>query len=337
MSIKVVKPGLLTTVQDLGRYGHQQEGVIVSGAMDTLALRIANLLVSNPENAPALEATLQGPALYFEQDQLVALTGADMAPSVNNEPVHMWRPLLVRAGSTLVMKNAREGCRSYIAFSGGIQVPYILGSASTYLRAGFGGYHGRPLQAGDSLTCKKHNTTNAAALAAKLSGKAIGNWFAQPNWTLEPQPYMVYEEQPVIRAMQGLEYDLFTEFSQEQFWGNLFQVTPQSDRMGYRLLGQVLQLSEQKDLLSGAVTFGTVQVPPQGMPIILMADHQTTGGYPRIAQVITADLPKLAQLQPGKNIMFAEVSLKEAQAFYLKQESDLEQLKSALSLKLNTT
>ncbi|MBC5992023.1 5-oxoprolinase subunit C family protein [Pontibacter cellulosilyticus] len=337
MSIKVVKPGLLTTIQDLGRQGHQQEGVIVSGAMDTFAMRIANLLVSNPENTATLEATLQGPTLYFEQDQLIALTGADMAASINGKPVRMWRPLLVRGGSTLTFKTAREGCRCYIAVSGGMNVPKVMGSAATYLRAGFGGYHGRALQADDVIHCRKYNETDAAALSARLSDEAIGEWFAQPNWTLEPQPYMVYEEQPVIRAMRGIEYELFDETSQEGFWQHIFQVTPQSDRMGYRLLGQMLQLQEPKELLSSAVTFGTVQVPPQGMPIILMADHQTTGGYPRIAQVIAADLPKLAQVQPGKNIQFKEVSLQEANAFYLKQEMDLEQLKSAISLKLNTT
>ncbi|GAB3200118.1 antagonist of KipI [Pontibacter aydingkolensis] len=332
MSIKVIKPGLLTTVQDMGRYKHQQEGVIVSGAMDTFAMRIANLLVGNPENTATLEATLQGPTLYFEQDQLVALTGADMAASINNEPVRMWRPLLVRAGSTLVLKNAKHGCRTYLAIAGGIDVPSIMGSASTYLRAVFGGYQGRSLLADDMLSC--HESTNkVAALELKLTDEAIGNWFSQPNWTLEPQSYMVYEDQPVIRAMKGLEHDLFKESSQEGFWQSQFQVTAQSDRMGYRLLGQSLLLSEHKDLLSSAVTFGTVQVPPEGMPIILMADHQTTGGYPRIAQVIAADLPKLAQVQPGRIIQFKEVSLQDAHALYLKQEADLEQLKSALSLK----
>lgn len=337
MSIKVIKPGLLTTVQDLGRYGHQQEGVIVSGAMDTMAMRIANMLVNNPENFATLEITLQGPTLYFEQDQLIALTGADMAASINEHPVRMWRPLLVRAGSTLTMKNARAGCRSYVSVAGGFDIPLILGSASTYLRAGFGGYKGRALQAGDELNTATVLSNQANILSNKLSEKAIGDWFAQPNWTLEPQSYMVYGGEPVIRAMPGLEYELFNESSREGFWQSKFQVTPQSDRMGYRLLGQVLQLEEPKDLLSSAVTIGTVQVPPQGMPIILMADRQTTGGYPRIAQVITADLPKLAQVQPGKNIQFKEVSLQEAQALYLKQEADLEQLKGALSFKLNTT
>ena len=334
MSIKVIKPGLLTTVQDLGRYGHQQEGVIVSGSMDTLAMRVANLLVGNPENTAALEITLQGPVLYFEQDLLVALTGADMAASINNQHVRLWRPLLVRAGSTLKFRSAREGCRSYLAVSGGIDVPHVLGSASTYLRAGFGGYRGRALRADDVLPCREASEV-AAALVAKLADKAVGEWFAQPNWTLEPQPYMVYEEQPIIRALPGLEHDLFNEASRERFWGGKFQVTQQSDRMGYRLLGQVLQLSEQKELLSSAVTFGTVQVPPQGSPIILMADHQTTGGYPRIAQVITADLPKLAQVQPGQNIQFKEVSLQQAHAHYLRQEAELEQLKSAVALRLN--
>ncbi|WP_299824708.1 biotin-dependent carboxyltransferase family protein [uncultured Pontibacter sp.] len=335
MSIKVIKPGMLTTVQDLGRHGHQQEGVIVGGAMDTLALRIANLLVGNPENMASLEITLQGPTLYFEQDQLVALTGANIAASINNQSVRMWRPLLVRAGSTLVMRNVKEGCRAYLAVSGGIAVPAVLGSTSTYLRAGFGGFKGRAVEAEDVLPVS-NASIKGAKLADYLAAAAIGAWFSQPNWTLEPQSYMVYEESPLIRAMPGPEHGLFSESSREIFWQSNYQVTSQSDRMGYRLAGQVLQLETPKELLSSAVTFGTVQVPPQGLPIILMADCQTTGGYPRIAQVIAADLPKLAQVQPGKSIRFKEVSLPEAHALYLKQEADLEQLKSAISLKLNT-
>ena len=336
MSIKVIKPGLLTTVQDLGRFGYQHEGVIVSGAMDTFALRIANLLVGNPENTATLEATLQGPSLFFEQDQLVAITGANMAPTINDVPVRLWRPLLIRAGSTLVMKNAQEGCRSYIAISGGLNLPKILGSYSTYLRAKFGGFKGRALLANDTLSTVNASSSIAQQLQKKLSDKAFGDWFIQPNWTLEPQPYMIYQEQDVIRAMRGMEHDLFHPDSHEYFWQGKFQVTAQSDRMGYRMLGSTLELSEPQEMLSSAVTFGTVQVPPQGSPIILMADHQTTGGYPRIAQIISTDLPKLAQVQPGKTIQFKEVSLQDAQALYLKQESDIEQLKSALSLKLRS-
>ncbi|MEJ8803817.1 5-oxoprolinase subunit C family protein [Pontibacter sp. H249] len=336
MSIKVIKPGLLTTVQDLGRHGHQQEGVIVAGAMDPFALRIANLLVGNSDNTAALEITLQGPTLYFENDQLIALAGADMTPVINNEPVRMWRPILLRAGSTLALKGAREGCRTYLAVSGGIDVPAILGSTSTYLRAGFGGYQGRALQVDDVIPCQTH-TPVAAALFTKLSEQAVGKWFAQTSWTLEPQPYMVYEEQPLIKALPGPEHELFNESSQQYFWEGKFQVTSQSDRMGYRLLGQVLQLAQPEEMLSSAVTFGAVQVPPQGSPIILMADHQTTGGYPRIAQVISADLPKLAQVQPGRNIQFKKVNLQEAHALYMQQEADLEQLKSAISLKLRTS
>ncbi len=336
MSIKVIKPGLLTSVQDLGRFGYQQEGVLVNGAMDTFAMRIANLLVGNKVNTATLEATLQGPTLYFEKDQLIAITGADMSPSINDMPVRLWRPLLIRAGSTLTLKNAKAGCRTYIALSGGIDVPEVMGSYSTYIRGGYGGYFGRALKADDLLNSRIPDSHLASELHKKLADDAFGNWFLQPNWTLEPQAYMVYEEQPTFRVMRGLEHDLFTTNSQEYFWQSKFFVTPQSDRMGYRLLGQPLMLFEPKDMLSSAVTFGTVQVPPEGSPIILMADHQTTGGYPRIAQVISADLPKLAQVQPGKTIQFKEVSLQEAQALYLKQESDIEQLKSALSLKLRS-
>lgn len=336
MSIKVIKPGIQTTVQDLGRFGHQKEGVIVSGAMDRFSLRAANLLVGNPEHEATLEATLAGPTLYFEEEQVIAITGADMAPAVNGVPIKMWRPALIRGGSTLELNHAKVGCRSYISVAGGLKLPKVMGSHSTYLRAGLGGFKGRVLKADDLLPCLGFNP-QTVPLAAPLQETAIGQWFSQANWSIDPQQHSLYEEEVIVRVLRGLEYELFSESSQSYFWNDKFQVSPNSDRMGYQLLGSPLVTSEPKELLSSAVTFGTVQVPPNGSPIILMADHQTTGGYPRIAQVISADLPKLAQVQPGKMIRFKETDLKEAHELYLQQELNMEQLRSALSLKLQAT
>ena len=332
MGVKIIKPGLLTTIQDLGRHGHQKEGVIVSGAMDTFSLRAANMLVGNPENEACLEATLLGPTLYFEKEQVIAITGAEMSPSISGERLKMWRPVLVRAGSTLEFNQAIVGCRTYLSVAGGFDLPKVLGSRSTYLRACFGGFKGRALQSGDIIPCRGIKKGSSAMVTA-LQQSAIGHWFSQANWAIDPQQHSLHHECVTIRALQGLEYDMFSDNSKEFFWSDKYQVSANSDRMGYRLLGSPLSITEPKELLSSAVTFGTVQVPPQGGPIILMADHQTTGGYPRIAQVISADLPKLAQVQPGKSIRFEEISLKEAHELYLQQELSMEQLHSALRFK----
>jgi antagonist of KipI len=336
MSIKVLKPGLLTTVQDLGRYQYQKVGVVVSGAMDAFSLRTANLLVGNPEQEAALELTMIGPSLFFEYDQLVAITGAEMEASINNHPVKMWRPVFIRAGSTLTFGRAKTGCRTYLTVAGGFKQPNVMGSKSTYLKAGLGGYNGRALKKGDTVACNGMSGNNEI-LTQQLLNASLGNWFSQTSWFLDPQQHSLHEESVTIRAMKGIEYDLFTDSSHEYIWNDKYMVRPESDRMGYCLIGSPLLAKNPINMLSSAVTFGTMQVPPSGNPIVLMADHQTTGGYPRIIQVISTDLPKLAQLQPGKTVQFKEVSLKEAHELYLQKEKNMEQLKSSLALKLNLT
>ncbi|MBD1398483.1 biotin-dependent carboxyltransferase family protein [Pontibacter sp. JH31] len=332
MSLEILKPGLLTTIQDLGRYGHQKEGIIVSGAMDTFALRVANMLVGNPQHQAALEITLTGPTIRFTTDQLIALTGADLSPALHGEAVKMWRPLFVKQGSILEFKSPQSGCRAYLAVSGGFAIPEVLGSYATYLKAGFGGFGGRALQAGDLIPCHAP-TGNGMELFKMAAGPTEGH--TSTNWTPDPQRYPNYQPSPTIRAIKGPEYELFSETAKERIWSERFQVSVQSDRMGYRLQGVSLYLQEQTELISSAVTFGTVQVPPDGQPIVLMADHQTTGGYPRIAQVISADLPILAQVVPGQTIQLQEVTLEEAQQLYIRQEQNLELLARAIHLKRN--
>lgn len=334
MGINVLKPGLLTTIQDTGRYGYQKEGIMVSGAMDKIAIRAANLLTGNEQNLPALEITLLGPTLYFEADYLIAITGADLSPSINGAPVKLWRPTLVKQGSTLAFGAPRRGCRSYMAVAGGFDVPKVMGSYATYLRAGLGGFKGRALQTGDKLTCSKPGD-NSELYWQQLHESISKNNYTQTTWAPAPELYPSYEDSPVIRAVKGPEYELFTTGSHDYLWTEKFMVTTTSDRMGYRLQGMPLSLTENKELLSTAVTFGTVQVPAQGQPIVLMADHQTTGGYPRIAQVITADLSLLAQVQPGKFISFEEVTLEKAQQLYIEQEQKIEQLEWAIRFKIN--
>jgi antagonist of KipI len=332
MSLEILKPGLLTTIQDTGRYGHQKEGIIVSGAMDTFALRVANLLVGNPQHQAALEITLTGPAIRFTEDQLISLTGADLSPAIDGERLKMWRPLFVRQGSTLVFNEPRSGCRTYLAVSGGFAIPEVMGSYATYLKAGIGGFKGRALQTGDLIPCQSA-TSNGRALFEMAAAPAQGQGHVSTKWTPDPQLYPNYQASPTIRAIKGPEYELFSETAKEQIWTERFQVSVQSDRMGYRLQGVSLYLAEQAELISSAVTFGTVQVPPEGQPVVLMADHQTTGGYPRIAQVISADLPILAQVVPGQTIRLQEVSLEEAQQLYMSQEQHIEQLERAIHLK----
>lgn len=335
MSLTVLKPGLLTTVQDLGRKGHQRQGVVVGGAMDKLALRMANLLVGNDENAAVLEITMVGPELQFEHDTLIALTGADLSASINEQPVRLWRPLLVKAGSILSFGRPMLGNYTYLALAGGIRVTEVMGSSSTYLRGKLGGLEGRALRAGDKLANGEINAESMLLLSDLLLHPKTEHAFIEASWSPEPELLPAYHPAPTLRALPGLEFNCFTENSREYIWQEKFKVSAQSDRMGYRLQGVSLTLTEEMELLSTAVSYGVVQVPPQGDPIILMADCQTTGGYPRIAQVITADLPILAQVQPSGVIRFEEVSLEEAQRLLYLQEKQLLALRQAILYKLH--
>ena len=332
MSLSIIRPGLLTTVQDLGRHGYQKDGILVSGAMDATALRVANLLVGNDEYAAGLEITLLGPKIRFEADHVIAMTGAHLSPTLNGQPVGMNRPVWVAAGTELAFGAPVAGSRAYLAVSGGFALAPVLGSQSTYLRAGLGGYQGRALQAGDQLP-GPGPTAAGQKLAKELSETEPRAAWAQANWTPGPQLCPRPRPKPIIRAIQGPEYEQFAPMSQRDFWQQPFTVTTEADRMGFRLQGPLLERQSSGELLSSAVTFGTVQVPAGGQAIVLMADHQTTGGYPRVAQVISADFSALAQVVPGQTIRFQEVSLAEAQALYLAQERRLRALKLAIDYK----
>lgn len=360
MKLYINKPGLWTTVQDSGRRGFQQFGMPVSGAMDAFALRVANLLVGNPGDAAALEMTMTGPALTFEGDTLIALCGGDLAPSINGEAVPGWRPVLVRGGSELRFGSAARGCRAYLAAAGGLDVPRVLGSRSTYVRAELGGIGGRALQSGDELPLGEPSAAAAALARALARGAAAahagaggahsggtqaaggarsaggsrsgGAAFAAPRWFADAEALAGYRREPVIRFVRGREYGRFTEESRRQLASGRFVLSPRSDRMGFRLDGPVLALEQPADMVSSPVTEGTVQVPPDGAPIILMADRQTTGGYPRIAQIAAVDLPLLAQTLPGSPVAFREISREEAEKLYLRREKEFRSLESSLRL-----
>jgi len=336
LSIEVIKPGLLTTIQDLGRFGFQKYGVIAGGAMDSFALRTANMAVGNPEGTAALEITLTGPVLAFREEVMIAVCGADLSPNIGGVGVPMWRPVLVPKGSTLSFGEPVAGCRAYLAAAGGFEVAPVMLSRSTYLRAGIGGWEGRALREGDRLTIGKP-TGLAKKIMSRLPSASESFPFAAASWRISSHmlPATAYGRgrDKVVRALPGSEFGRFDERGRKSLFSEPFQILPQSDRMGYRLAGPVLQLSEPLEMISGAVAFGTVQVPPDGNPIVLMADRQTTGGYPKIAQVITADLPILAQARPGDWIRFREVSLREAEELLFIRELEFVSLKKGLETK----
>lgn len=336
MSIKVNRPGLLTSIQDLGRYGFQKYGVIVSGAMDATSLRIANLLVGNPEGEAAIEITLMGASFLVEEDLLIAITGGDLSPAIGEEPVPLWRPVYVKKGSVLTFRACRSGCRAYVAVAGGFAVDEVMNSKSTYLRGEIGGYKGRALKTGDMLSCHKMQE-RAICLFQRLKKRAGSHSFAAANWYVNASQFVIISKDPIIRVIRGGEFDRFTPLSQKQFFEQDFHITPKSDRMGYRIEGPALQSDDSFELISEAVSHGTIQVPKDGNPIILLADRQTTGGYPKIAQVATVDLPLIAQLKPGEKIRFKEITLEEAEQLYLEQEQELEQLKVGLFQKKHDT
>ena len=326
MTVKVLNAGLLTTIQDIGRYGSQKYGVIVSGAMDSYSLRIANILVGNMEDEACLEITLYGTTLHFEDDTLIAITGGDFQTTIDGVNAPLWRPVLIKKNSILKFKSAIQGSRAYIAFAGGISTPIIMESKSTYLRAKIGGLEGRAIQKGDILSFGEM-TDYSQELIQRLDKKSI-------NWSINFNEIINLNQNQVIQILKGTEFQLFDKESQHTLFEKPYIVTLQSDRMGYRLEGPPLSLSESFELLSEGVTFGTIQIPTSGQPIILMADRQTTGGYPKIGQVITADLPSLAQLQPTATIRFKEVTILEAENLLIKKEKFIHNIKKAIHNKV---
>ncbi|UOQ46533.1 biotin-dependent carboxyltransferase family protein [Halobacillus salinarum] len=330
--MKVVKSGMLTTVQDLGRFGYQKHGVIASGVMDPEAHRIANLLVGNNSNSPTLEITLVGPELEFQEDALISICGGNSSPMIDGSPVGLWRPIYIKAGSELRFGNIKEGCRSYLAVAGGYAVPEIMNSTSTYLRAGIGGYEGRALQKNDLLSTLEMSEFSSSMLKELKEYAGNVNWKAM-DWYVATEFIPKHADSNQIRVMKGREFDWFTKESQTALVSEAFSVDTKSDRMGYRLKGVPLKTANKQNMISEAVAFGTVQVPSEGNPIVLLADRQTTGGYPKIAQVASVDLPKMAQLKPGEKIKFTMISHEDAQQLFLERERLIQQLAQGIKLK----
>lgn len=332
--LQIEKDGLQVTVQDLGRRGFQKYGVIASGAMDPYAHRLANILVGNKESEPAIEITLIGPHITFQADCLVALTGGDLSPEINGKPIKMWRPVYVKKGCKLSFGKPVSGCRAYLGVAGGISVSEVMGSFSTYLRAGIGGFEGRSLQKGDCIPIGE-SSQNVKRLMDRLFKEVnTERAFYQMEWTLMKKAILTCQTETTVRVIEGRQASLFDKRSQDTFLNQEYQISSESDRMGYRLKGPSLQLFESKELISEAVSFGSIQVPPDGQPIILMADRQTTGGYPKIGQVATVDLPKVSQSKPGEFLRFERITLEEAQNALVEERQLIHQLTQSISLKL---
>lgn len=335
MSIQIIRPGLLTTVQDEGRFGYRRYGVPVGGSMDMFAARAANTLVGNSRHEAVLEITISGPELQVQTNQLISLCGADLSATVDQEPVPLWRPVLLRAGSVLKFGACRHGLRAYLAFAGGIDVPEVMGSRSTDVKAGFGGFQGRALRAADVLDTGRIQDTVRQWMCGMERQLGGNKPMVAPAWLLSERERPNYYGKSVIRVMQVQDHAEFSAESLKLFYADDYVISPQSDRMGYRMQGSSrLELDQPLHRLSEAVTFGTVQVPADGQPIVLMADHQTIGGYPVIAQVAAVDLPILAQAGPGSRVSFAEITHEEAGDLYILRERNLRLLDQLIRRKM---
>lgn len=314
-AVVIVKAGLQTTIQDLGRWGHQASGVPVAGAMDAGAHRTANALVNNPRSAATCEITLTGPELHCDRDALVAVCGAVFEITVGGRPVPSGEAIALRPGERLTFGDRRAGARAYLAIDGGFAVPEILGSRSTYLAGGFGGFEGRALRAGDRIPI--------GAPAAHTASAPI-----VPGVTRSPEAFL-RETGCVLRVLPGPDLDRFADDAFDALVSTPFVVRSESNRMGYRLRGARLGLRATESRISDATPIGTIQVPPVGEPVLLMADRPTTGGYAAIANVITADLDRAAQLVPGDSCRFARCSMEDALGAFFDRERRLEAIEGA--------
>jgi len=294
----------------LVRVGYQHLGVPVAGAMDARAHRLANLLAGNADDTATMEITVSGPTLRFEQPACIAICGADLSPHVRNKPIPLNRPIVLKSGSELSFAERRHGARCYLAVFGGFAVANVLGSTSTYVRSSIGGWHGRALRKDDLI--ELHAGLMSSGLTA-LSRKL---------WDIEvylPAP-LASSPRKTVRIVKGAQWKEFSPESCAAMITQPFRISPDSERMGYRLQGPSIVLSEPRQMISEATSFGTIQVPSGGQPIVLMADRQTTGGYPKIANVAAVDLPLLAQMLPGDEVRFEPIALEHAQELDAKRE-----------------
>lgn len=322
MKVNILSAGFVTSVQDLGRTGFRQSGISIGGALDSHAMRVANALVGNDDSAAGLEATLGNLRLRFDDQRAVAWCGGAFAVRIGGENLPPGHAGLIAKDEELVMIAPKTGSRAWLAISGGIDVPPVLGSRSTDLRGNYGGHEGRALRDGDALPLggKERRFETAAP--------RVSEWSAPAPWSATAH------RDRFLRVVRGADWNRFTSETHASLFGAPFTVLSDSDRMGVRLDGPELDRVDSTDLLSEAVVPGTLQVPPSGKPILLLGDCQTIGGYPKIAHVITVDLSTAAQLWPGDFVRFHEVSLAEAQSLLREREEDFARFRIGIDLHL---
>jgi antagonist of KipI len=323
VNLRVIKSGAFDTIQDSGRYGFQYLGINPGGAMDLLAMQVANMLVGNDINDGVIELHYPASSFLFQQDGIIALSGADFSATLNDLPLPVNTPVVVSQYSFLQFTKYNSGARCYLAIHGGFDIPQWLNSYSTNVKAKAGGYHGRCLKKDDELPVRK---SEAYIEILRTKDCITLLWKADIS--------QLYATQNAIRICTGGEYDHLTDSSKGQLTASRFIITDQSDRMGYRMRGESLRLQQHPGLISSAVTEGTIQVMPDGQLIILMADHQTTGGYPRVGYVISADMPTLAQLRPNTPVQFQVIDHSEAEELCWRQYQYLQVLENACKLRL---
>jgi antagonist of KipI len=311
MTILVKDAGFATSVQDLGRYGYSHLGISPAGAADSLSFRIANRLVGNADNAPGLEMTLTGATFEFEHPAMIAVTGAECSIEINRHPRSCAQSIHLEAGSVVKVGRMTRGVRAYLAVQGGIDVPLKMGSASTHLSGKFGGFEGRLLRKGDRLRVGKDGDLRIRALKS------------------EAIPLVSPDSPVILRVTRGSQHDWFDDEAVANFFLNSFSVTDQSGRTGLRLKGNPVLPRNTTQLLTDGVPLGAIQIPPDGQPIILFVDQQTTGGYPKIANAIAADLHVVGQLRARDSVRFTEVSIEQAVQMLRQQEAWLQEIFSA--------
>lgn len=312
MGIRVLKPGMLTTVQDLGRVGYQSQGFSVAGVMDVRSFKIANLLVDNPENEPVLEFTLIGPTLEFTSDTIIAITGGNFNPTINGEPAPMYTAIYMHRGDVLKFGSAITGSRGYISFSSYLKVPTVMGSRCTNMKSSLGGFKGRKLQTDDFILFR-------------IKRRYLPYFLSR---TLKPDD--MDQQQVTLRVVMGPQDSAFTKEGIQTFLNSTYTVTNEFDRMGCRLDGPYIASKNGSDIISDGICFGSVQVPSHGKPIVLLADRQTTGGYAKIATVASVDIPKLVQRKTDDKIRFRAITVYEAQKLLLEETAEFDRMRKII-------
>ena len=314
--ITIRKKGMMTTIQDLGRIGYQRYGMPVCGAMDRYAMELGNILVGNPRSEAVIEATVMGPSIVFGAPEIVAITGGDFGPTLNGQPVENYRAYLAEAGDILSLPVAKRGARAYIAFAGGLDVEEVMGSRSTFLKGGVGGFRGRAIKDGDEIGLK-----DPFDRLPDLEERFV---------PVKMRPAL--ESSVTVRFTYGPQDDLFSAAGKQTFTSSEYALSDKSDRMGFRMDGPAVERAAGSDgnIISDGICFGAIQIT-NGQPIVMMADRQTTGGYPKLGCVITADLPLLAQLKAGDKVRFRPVSVAAAQAVYRRQQKALNDFEKKLA------